>query len=98
MFEPRFSERAYYRVLTMYIPPLAMLSSHALKNYGNCFNSDQLTQIYGNGKKIRWLIDGITQDRTPLLRQYLLKELAIDEISPERILPKLDLVFFEGTN
>ena len=60
------------------------------------FNSDQLTQIYGNGKKIRWLIDGITQDRTPLLRQYLLKELAIDEISPERILPKLDLVFLKA--
>ena len=60
------------------------------------FDADQLTQIYGNGKKIRWLIDGITQDRTPLLKQYLLKELSIDEISPDKILPKLDSDFLKA--
>ena len=59
------------------------------------FNQEQLTQVFGTTREIRWLIDGISRDRTPQLRQYLMSELSIDEIMPDRILPKLDSRFLK---
>ena len=59
------------------------------------FDPDQLTQIFGTTREIRWLIDGISRDKTPQLRQYLTSELSVDEITPERILPKLDSRFLK---
>ena len=59
------------------------------------FDPIQLAQIFGITQKIKWLIHGISQDRTPQLRQYLMSELSIDEITPERILPKIDTHFLK---
>ena len=59
------------------------------------FDPVQLAQIFGIRQKIKWLTHGISPDRTPQLRQYLISELSIDEITPERILPKIDTHFLK---
>jgi hypothetical protein len=60
------------------------------------FNSTQLGCLFGADGELFWLSDDITQDRTPELRQYLMSELAIAEITPETILPKLSREFLEA--
>jgi Protein NO VEIN, C-terminal len=59
------------------------------------FDGRQLTAIFGHEEEMAWISDDITQDRTPELRQYLIRELGVAEITPEMILAKLDKSFFE---
>lgn len=53
------------------------------------FDRRQLKQLFENEHSTSWLIDGISQDRTPGLRKYLMEDLGVDEITPQTILPKL---------
>jgi hypothetical protein len=54
------------------------------------FNASQLAVLFGIDGELAWLSGDISQDRTPELRQYLMRELDIVENTPETILPKLD--------
>ncbi|MEO8681224.1 MAG: DUF3883 domain-containing protein [Vicinamibacterales bacterium] len=57
----------------------------------------QLVAMFGAGAgEMAWLSGEISQDRTPELRQYLMRELGIAEITPESITPKLDAPFLSA--
>jgi len=56
----------------------------------------QLGALFEEGRETFWLSEDITQDRTPELRQYLMRELDIAEITPETLLPRLDKTFLEA--
>jgi hypothetical protein len=62
------------------------------------FGPIQLGALFGPPEELHWLSEEITQDRTPELRQYLMRELEISEIVPEAILPKLTKAFLEAQN
>jgi len=55
----------------------------------------QLTDLLGADEEVAWLSADISQERTPDLREYLMKELRVDEVRPEAILPKLSAQFLE---
>ena len=46
-------------------------------------NQEQLGALFQSNDEIKWLSDEITQDRTPDLRSYLMKELNVEEVTPE---------------
>lgn len=60
------------------------------------FGPSQLAALFGHDGELAWLSGDITQDRTPELRQYLMRELGIVEVTPEAILPGLDKSFLEA--
>ena len=55
----------------------------------------QLARAFGFKGELVWLSGDITQDRAPELRQYLMRELGITEITPEVILPTLTPSFLQ---
>lgn len=59
------------------------------------FNARQLEELF-DAKGCAWLTGDITQDRAPELRAYLLRELQVPEITPDRIVLKLDKAFLEA--
>jgi hypothetical protein len=59
------------------------------------FDASQLAALFGADGEVAWLTGEISQDRTPELRQYLIRELEIPEVTPEAILQKLDAAFLE---
>lgn len=59
------------------------------------FDGRQLARLHGVDGELAWLSADITQDRSPQLRQYLMQELDIAEITPAAILPRLDKAFLE---
>jgi hypothetical protein len=60
------------------------------------FSSAQLGTLFGHDGEIYWLSGEITQDRMPELRQYLIHELGVAELTPETIVPKLNRTFLEA--
>jgi hypothetical protein len=60
------------------------------------FTAAQLTALFGGESEVAWLTRDISQDKTPELREYLLKELRIEEVRPEALLPKLSGTFLEA--
>jgi hypothetical protein len=60
------------------------------------FSPSQLGALFSHDGELAWLSGDITQDRTPELRQYLMWELGITEVTPETILPRLDESFLEA--
>ncbi|WP_407150450.1 DUF3883 domain-containing protein [Bradyrhizobium sp. ORS 86] len=59
------------------------------------FEPTQLADLYQSKAPLQWLSEGITADRTPELRQYLLAELGVPEVTPESLLPRLTSSFLE---
>lgn len=55
----------------------------------------QVEALFGSEVKA-WLSGEITQDRAPDIRQYLMRELKIDEVRPENLLPSLTKEFLEA--
>jgi hypothetical protein len=55
----------------------------------------QLASLFGQAG-LAWLSEDITQDRTPELRQYLMRELQVQEVRPEDLLLRLDKPFLEA--
>ncbi len=53
----------------------------------------QLQMLLGAPAETRWLSGDISQDRTPDIRQYLMRELGISEITPEMLLSRLTSAF-----
>ena len=52
----------------------------------------QLDELFG-AEGSAWLTGDITQDRAPELRAYLLRELQVSEITPDKIVVKLERAF-----
>lgn len=59
------------------------------------FSAEQLEELFGE-KGCAWLTGDITQDRAPELRTYLLKELQVPEITPDKVVTKLEKKFLEA--
>jgi hypothetical protein len=57
---------------------------------------DQLAALFGPTEKMFWLTEEITRDRTPELRQYLMRELQVSEIDPSTFLSKISKAFLEA--
>ena len=56
-------------------------------------NGDQLRALFASAERIQWLSSGVTQDRTPDLRNYLIEELDVDEITPDGFARKITKSF-----
>ena len=59
------------------------------------FDSDQLARLFNVGRELAWLSGDISEDRTPALRRYLMNDLGFVEVTPEKILPKLNAAFLK---
>jgi len=59
------------------------------------FSAEQLEVLFG-AKGCAWLTGDITQDKAPELRKYLLQELQVPEITPDKIVVKLEKTFIEA--
>ncbi|MDD5364778.1 MAG: DUF3883 domain-containing protein [Gallionellaceae bacterium] len=59
------------------------------------FSPDQVTALFGS-EVAAWLSGDITQDKAPEIRQYLMRELDIDEIRPEKLVQSLTKAFLEA--
>ena len=57
---------------------------------------EQLAGLFPDDDNPVWLSDAITAGRTPELRRYLITELGIDEITPERLVARLSRTFLEA--
>ena len=58
-------------------------------------SAPQLTEIYQVPEQNCWVTEEITQDRTPELRQYLMREIKVPEVRPEDLVPLLTKEFLE---
>ena len=56
----------------------------------------QLAALEGGTRPLRWVDGQISQDRTPALRQYLMRVLGMRELTPEALLSRLDKAFLES--
>ncbi|UZR28061.1 sacsin N-terminal ATP-binding-like domain-containing protein [Methylococcus mesophilus] len=59
------------------------------------FSPEQVAALFGS-KVAAWLSGDITQDKAPEIRQYLMRELDIDEITPTKLVPSLTKAFLEA--
>jgi len=76
--------------------PASQLKLARTQELREFFSPRQLTNLFGDDEDLSWLSGDITHDRTPELRQYLLYELGVPEITPEAILSRLDKAFLEA--
>ena len=60
------------------------------------FDSKQLAALLGAPEEVHWLSGDITRDTAPTLRNYLLYELKVTELTPEQFLPRLNKEFLEA--
>ena len=60
------------------------------------FDPTRLAALFDVEGEFAWLSGDISLDRTPELRQYLLRELEIAEVTPEGILPRLTADFLRA--
>jgi hypothetical protein len=56
---------------------------------------EQLRELYSPKGEWKWLSDQITQDESPVLREYLTQELDIAEIDPEAFARQVDTKFLQ---
>lgn len=59
------------------------------------FSPEQIAVLFGS-ETAAWLSGDITQDKAPEIRWYLMHELDIDEIRPEKLVPSLTKSFLEA--
>lgn len=59
------------------------------------FSPQQVAQLFGTAEAV-WLTGDITQDRAPEIRQYVMRELGVTEVTPEAIVPRLTQSFLEA--
>jgi hypothetical protein len=60
------------------------------------FDSKQLAALLGSPEEVHWLSGDITRDTAATLRNYLLYELKVSELTPELVLPRLTKQFLEA--
>jgi flagellar biosynthesis GTPase FlhF len=54
----------------------------------------QLARLFRR-KKAKWLSADITRDKTPILREYLIEKLGVKEITPEKLVSKINKAFIK---
>lgn len=59
------------------------------------FSPEQVAALF-DSEVAAWLSGDITQDKAPEIRQYLMRELDIDEITPTKLVPSLSKSFLEA--
>ena len=59
-------------------------------------DTEQLATLYTSDKRLSWLREDITQDRSPRVHEYLISELDIDEVTPESFTRLLSKNFLEA--
>lgn len=59
------------------------------------FGPEQVAALFGS-EVAAWLSGDITQDKAPEVRQYLMRELGIEEITPTKLVPNLTNAFLEA--
>lgn len=59
------------------------------------FSPEQVAALF-DSEVAAWLSGDITQDKAPEIRQYLMRELNIDEITPTKLVPSLGKSFLEA--
>ncbi len=59
------------------------------------FSQEQVSALFGS-EVAAWLSGDISQDTAPEIRRYLMRELDIDEIRPEKLVPSLTKEFLEA--
>lgn len=59
------------------------------------FSPQQIAALFG-GDASAWLSGEITQDRAPEIRQYVMRELSIAEVTPVTLVPRLTKEFLEA--
>ena len=52
--------------------------------------------VYFGAEVSAWLTSDITQDRTPEIRQYVMRELGVAEMTPTTLVPRLTGEFLEA--
>lgn len=57
------------------------------------FDRESLTALFAAEDELTWLSGEISQDRTPDLRQYLMRELEVPELTPEAVVARLTAEF-----
>jgi len=62
----------------------------------NLLNQDQLGLLFQSPHVVKWLSAEITQDLTPNLRRYLMEQLGIEEVRPEKFVELLTDDFLEN--
>src|SRR5207249_1948701 len=67
-----------------------LASSAALRDL---LSDQQLTVFLGAQESVKWLSEQLTERRTPTLYAYLIKELGIEEITPEKFASRFTLDF-----
>ncbi|MCC7013391.1 MAG: DUF3883 domain-containing protein [Planctomycetes bacterium] len=60
------------------------------------FSQQHLADLFGTGEGTGWVTGDVTQDRTPELRDYLMRELGVLEERPEAVIRKLTTSFLEA--
>ena len=60
------------------------------------FDSKKLAALLGAPEEVHWLSGDITRDTASTLRNYLLYELKVTELTPEQVLPRLKKEFLEA--
>lgn len=60
------------------------------------FDSKQLAAILDANEEVHWLSGDITRDTASTLRNYLLYELKVTELTPDLVLPRLNKRFLEA--
>jgi len=65
------------------------------KELRELFKPEQLASLF-DGETSGWLSGDITQDRTPEIRQYVMQELGVAEVTPTTVIPRLTLSFLEA--
>jgi hypothetical protein len=58
------------------------------------FSPEQMAILFG-GEISAWLTSDITQDRAPEIRQYVMRELGVTEVTPITLVPRLSQSFLE---
>jgi hypothetical protein len=60
------------------------------------FSPRHLADLFGTGEGTGWVTGDVTQDRTPELRDYLMKEVGLPEDRPESVIRMLTTSFLEA--
>ncbi len=71
-------------------PRVKLARSHELRKL---FRGKKIKRLFKSKHKTSWLTEGISEDRTPALRTYLMNDLGVEEVTPQIILSKLDTTF-----
>lgn len=57
--------------------------------------ASQLTRLFQSPHPQSWITPEVSRDRTPELREYLMGDLEVPEVTPEKFMDRLDLDFLE---